>query len=55
MTIRSQGETNGKVRGEHQRVDVLDPVDAGYRYAYSLTHHRQDAKDLAQQACLLAV
>ena len=27
-------------------------IQAGYRYAYSLVHHRQDAEDLIQQACL---
>ncbi|MEW4486647.1 sigma-70 family RNA polymerase sigma factor [Thalassoglobus sp. JC818] len=25
---------------------------SGFRYAYSLTHHRQDAEDLVQEACL---
>lgn len=55
MTIHPQGEANATVNAEHQRVDVLDLVDVGYRYAYSLTHHRQDAEDLAQQACLQAV
>lgn len=32
--------------------DVRSLIQAGYRYAYSLTHHRQDAEDLIQQACL---
>lgn len=27
-------------------------AQAGYRYALSLTHHRQDAEDLVQHACL---
>ena len=27
-------------------------IRAGYRYAYSLAHHPQDAEDLIQQACL---
>ena len=38
-----------------QRADVLDLVDAGFRYAFSLTHHREDAEDLVQQACLKVV
>jgi len=27
-------------------------LQAGYRYAYSLTHHHQDAEDLVQQASM---
>jgi len=27
-------------------------IVAGFRYAFSLTHHRHDAEDLVQQACL---
>ena len=27
-------------------------IQSGYRYALSLTHHRQDAEDIIQQACL---
>jgi len=46
-------DENGKLtRRGCQRADVLDLVNAGFRYGFSLTHHRQDAEDLVQQACL---
>lgn len=34
------------------QLDEYALVQAGYRYAYSLTHNRHDAEDLVQQACL---
>ena len=55
MTTPPEREANGKPRGANQRADVLDLADAGFRYAFSLTHHRQDAEDLVQQACLRVV
>ncbi len=55
MTTSREGDANGKPPGANQRADVLDLADAGFRYAYSLTHHRQDAEDLVQQACLRVV
>ena len=32
--------------------DIPSLIQSGYRYALSLTHHRHDAEDLVQQACL---
>lgn len=32
--------------------DVRSLIQSGFRYALSLTHHRHDAEDLIQQACL---
>ena len=55
MTTPIERDANRKPHGAHQRADVLDLVDAGFRYAFSLTHHRQDAEDLVQQACLRVV
>ena len=40
---------HGREKGDADRRDI---VRAGYRYAYSLAHHPQDAEDLMQQACL---
>lgn len=37
---------------ENTNPDDQQWIDAGYRYAFSLTHHRQDAEDLMQHACL---
>ena len=34
------------------REQEVEHLQAGYRYALALTHHREDAEDLVQQACL---
>ena len=52
MKRDNQRQSNGRPRGAHERADVLDLVDAAFRYAFSLTHHRHDAEDLVQQACM---
>lgn len=55
MTTPPENEMNGRPQPSAVRADVLDLVDAGFRYALSLTHHRHDAEDLVQQACLRVV
>ncbi len=55
MPRHSQSGIDKPFGGARQRADLLDLVDAGFRYAFSLTHHRQDAEDLVQQACLRVV
>ena len=34
------------------QIELRSMIQSGYRYALSLTHHRHDAEDLVQQACL---
>ena len=43
MPVSSRESRNAAERGL---------VVSGFRYAFSLTHHRQDAEDLVQEACL---
>lgn len=54
MNVQAQREVgNGKPSLEIRLTGHdIDLMDAGFRYAYSLTHHQQDAEDLVQQACL---
>ena len=53
MTTPSRNRNNGSAtRNSSPRSDVAELIDAGFRYAFSLAHHRQDAEDLVQQACL---
>ncbi|TWT86222.1 RNA polymerase sigma factor [Neorhodopirellula pilleata] len=37
---------------EPLRIDNAALIQAGFRYALSLTHHTHDAEDLIQQACM---
>ena len=42
----------GRQRRRGREAKLRAMMQAGYRYAYSLTHHHQDAEDLAQQASM---
>lgn len=39
----------------HQQIDDRQLIQAGYRYALSLTHQEHEAEDLIQQACLKSI
>lgn len=39
----------------HQTIDDRQLIQAGYRYALSLTHREHEAEDLIQQACLKSI
>jgi RNA polymerase sigma-70 factor (ECF subfamily) len=55
MPPENEAENGKPALSGRQRADVIHLVDAGFRYGFSLTHHRQDAEDLVQQACLQVV
>lgn len=39
----------------HPQIDDRQLIQAGYRYALSLTHRQHEAEDLVQQACLKSI
>ena len=42
-------------RSSPSSIDDRQLIQAGYRYALSLTHHPEEAEDLVQHACLKAI
>lgn len=42
-------------RESHSTIDDRQLIQAGYRFALSLTHHAEEAEDLVQHACLKAI
>lgn len=55
MSEQPDRDSGGSSAGALQRPGVRALAQAGFRYAFSLTHHRQDAEDLVQQACLQVI
>lgn len=43
---------SGRRAATHSANGEDELIDAGFRYAFSLTHHLHDAEDVVQQACL---
>lgn len=55
MTTEPTPSASETPHSASERADVLEFVNAGFRYAFSLTNNRHDAEDLVQQACLKVV